>query len=201
MTTSKAALFMIDGFEETEALTTVDILRRGQVDVTTISLGSGKMLTGGHNMRVEADEMFGDMILQDFDMLLIPGGTIAYMEHEGLMKMLRKYADEGKKLGAICAAPAVFGQLGILHEKRAVCYPGMEKWLAGASIAQDIVVTDGNITTSKGPGTTVYFALRVLEILRGKDVADEVAQRFLVQKPLGVSDKEYIAETPLRLAK
>lgn len=182
MAASRVALFMIDGFEETEALTTVDILRRGRVDVTTVSLGSGKMLTGRSNICVEADEMFGDMILQDFDMLLIPGGTIAYMEHDGLMRMVQKYGDEGKKLGAICAAPAVFGKLGILHGKRAVCYPGMEKWLAGASIVPDIVVTDGNITTSKGPGTAVYFALRVLEILHGKDVADRVAEDFIVQK-------------------
>lgn len=182
MIVSKAALFMIDGFEETEALTTVDILRRGQVEVTMISLGSGKMLTGGHDIRIEADEMFGDMIHQDFDILLIPGGTIAYLEHEGLMEMVRKYADEGKMLGAICAAPALFGRLGILNGKRAVCYPGMEKWLTGASIMPDAVVTDGNITTSKGPGTTVDFALHILELLHGKEVADDVGKRFIAQK-------------------
>ena len=182
MAAVRVALFLIDGFEETEALCTVDILRRGQVDVATISLCSGKTVTGRSNIRVETDEMFGDMILQDFDMLVIPGGTIAYMEHEGLMRMVQKYADEGKKLAAICAAPAVFGKLGILHGKRAVCYPGMEKWLAGASIGTEVVETDGNITTSKGPGTTIYFALRLLEILQGKEMADEVARGFIVQK-------------------
>ncbi len=182
MAAVKVALFLIDGFEETEALCSVDILRRGQVDVTTISLGSGKALTGRSNISVEADEMFGDMILQDFDMLVIPGGTIAYIEHEGFMRMVQKYADEGKKLAAICAAPAVFGKLGILHGKRAVCYPGMEKWLTGATIVDDIVVTDGNITTSKGPGTAVHFALRLLEILQGKDRADEVARGFIAQR-------------------
>jgi len=181
MVAARVALFMIEGFEETEALTTVDILRRGMADVTTISLGSGKLLTGRSNIRVEADEMFGDMILQDFDMLVIPGGTIAYMEHEGMMRMVQKYAGEGKKLAAICAAPAVLGKLGILHGKRAVCYPGMEKWLDGAMVVPDIVVTDGNVTTAKGPGVAVHFALRLLEILRGKETADEVAKGFIAQ--------------------
>jgi len=181
MVAAKVALFMIDGFEETEALTTVDILRRGMVDVTTISLGSGKLLTGRSNIRVEADEMFGDMILQDFDMLVIPGGTIAYMEHEGMMRMVQEYAGEGKKLAAICAAPAVLGKLGVLHGKRAVCYPGMEKWLEGATIMPDAVVTDGSVTTAKGPGATVRFALRLLEVLRGKEAADEVARSFIAQ--------------------
>lgn len=183
MTNEKVALFLIDGFEETEALATVDILRRGEVDVTTISLGSGKTLMGRSNIRVEADEMFGDMILQDFGMLVIPGGTIAYLEHEYLMRMVLAYAEEGKNLAAICAAPAVFGKLGILRGKRAVCYPGMEKWLAGASIVPDPVVTDGNITTSKGPGTTVHFALRLLETLKGREKADEVAKGFIAQTP------------------
>lgn len=183
MANVKAALFIIDGFEETEALTTADILRRGQVAVTVISLGPGKMVTGRSGIRVEADEMFGDMILQDFDMLVIPGGTIAYLEHDGLMRMAQRYADEGKNLAAICAAPAVFGKLGLLHGRRAVCYPGMEKWLAGASIVAEAVVTDGNITTSMGPGTTVPFALRLLEILRGPEATAEVAKAFIAQTP------------------
>ena len=179
----KVALFLIDGFEETEALATVDILRRGQVKVITVSLGKDKWLQGRHEVIVQADAMFCDILETSFDMLVIPGGTIAYTEHKGLLKLVQEYANADKKLAAICAAPAVFGKLGILSGKKAVCYPGMEDWLKGAIPADEIVVTDGNITTSKGPGTTVYFALRLLEILCGKAAAEEVADHFLVQKP------------------
>lgn len=186
MTTKvKAALFMIDGFEETEALATVDILRRGGVDVTTVSLGAHKMLTGRSNIRVEADRMFDEIQSVSFDMLVIPGGTIAYVEHEGLLRLVQAYHGEGKKIAAICAAPAVFGKLGILHGKRAVIYPGMEEWLKGATLGSEIVETDGNITTSKGPGTTVYFALRLLQILCGEPAAQKVAHEFIAQKPSG----------------
>lgn len=176
---AKVALFLIDGFEETEALVTVDILRRGKVDVTTISLGSGKTLTGRSSIRVEADEMFGDMILQDFDMLVIPGGTIAYLEHEEFMRFVQKYADSGKRLAAICAAPTVLGKLGVLHGMRAVCYPGLEKWLSGATITRNRVETDKNITTAIGPGASIEFALKLLEILEGKDVSMDVAKGFI----------------------
>jgi 4-methyl-5(b-hydroxyethyl)-thiazole monophosphate biosynthesis len=177
---------MIDGFEETEALTTVDILRRGDVAVTTVSLGKHKTLTGRSNITVETDAMFDDIAAAQFDMLVIPGGTIAYVEHEGLLKLVQKHSDAGGRLAAICAAPAVFGKLGLLKGKRAVIYTGMEEWLKGAVQGSGIVETDGNITTSRGPGTTVYFALRLLEILHGKETADRVAKDFIAQKPAGV---------------
>lgn len=173
---------MIDGFEETEALTTVDILRRGCVDVTTVSLGGRLSLTGRSGIKVEADRMFDDIGATRFDMLVIPGGTTAYMEHDGLLRLVQEYDGVGGQLAAICAAPAVFGKLGLLHGRRAVIYPGMEEWLKGAVIGKEIVETDGNITTSKGPGTTVYFALRLLRILCGQSVAEKVAREFVVQK-------------------
>jgi 4-methyl-5(b-hydroxyethyl)-thiazole monophosphate biosynthesis len=185
MAQPKAALFMIDGFEETEALTTVDILRRGGVDVTTVSLGTGRRLTGRSNITVEADRMFDDISATQFELLVIPGGTIAYTEHAGLLKLVQRQSDAGGNVAAICAAPAVFGKLGILHGKRAVIYPGLEEWLKGATLCDDIVVTDGHITTSKGPGTTVYFALRLVEILKGEKTAGEVAKDFIAQKTAG----------------
>ncbi|MDR3321614.1 MAG: DJ-1/PfpI family protein [Synergistaceae bacterium] len=185
MAQPKAALFMIGGFEETEALCTVDILRRGEVDVTTVSLGATRSLKGRSGITVETDKLFGDVASARFDILVIPGGTIAYVEHEGLLKMVQRQNETGGKLAAICAAPAVFGKLGLLHGRRAIIYPGMEEYLKGASLSDDIVVTDGNITTSKGPGTTVYFALRLLEILQGRDMANSVAKDFIAQKPAG----------------
>ena len=181
MAEPKVALFMIDGFEETEALTTVDILRRGGVDLSTVSLGSERYLVGRSNITAAADRMFADIAKDEFDMLVIPGGTTAYTEHEGLLKLVRQYDERSKLLAAICAAPAVFGKLGLLQGKRAVIYPGLENWIEGANIVPDLVVTDGHITTAKGPGATVHFALRLLEILRGNETARKVAEAFIAQ--------------------
>ncbi|MDR1620768.1 MAG: DJ-1/PfpI family protein [Synergistaceae bacterium] len=177
---AKVALVLIDGFEETEALTTVDILRRGSVEVTTVSLTGEEVVHGKHGVDVHADALFDEVEKGSFDMLAIPGGTTDYTEHEGLLDWVRRYDKEGKKLAAICAAPAVFGKAGILKGRKAVCYPGMESWLTGAVIGQDIVETDGNITTSKGPATAMFFALRLLEILRGEKTAKDVEKAFLV---------------------
>ena len=94
--------------------------------------------------------------------------------------LVRSYDAEHKFLAAICAAPAVFGKAGVLKGRRAVCYPGMESWLTGAVAGKEIVETDGHITTAKGPATTPFFALRLLELLRGKEAADTVAEAFLI---------------------
>ncbi|MDR0764738.1 MAG: DJ-1/PfpI family protein [Synergistaceae bacterium] len=182
MSHARAALFIIDGFEETEALCTVDILRRAEIDVATVSLGDGEKITGRSKITILADALFGEIKDKEFDMLIIPGGTIAYAEHEGLLKLVKKHHDEGRKLAAICAAPAVFGKLGLLAGKRALIYPGMESMLEGALPSGETVETDGNITTSKGPGTTVCFALRLVEILAGKETAETVAERFIAQR-------------------
>jgi 4-methyl-5(b-hydroxyethyl)-thiazole monophosphate biosynthesis len=182
MISANVALFIIDGFEETEALCTVDILRRADVDVTIVSLGAGKRLTGRSGITVEADAMFEDVRDKTFDMLVIPGGTTAYTEHEGLLKLVKGHSDKGLKLAAICAAPAVFGKLGLLKGKKAHIFPGMENWIEGSLPGSGIVETDGNITTSKGPGTTVYFALRLVEELVGREAAEIVAEKFIAQK-------------------
>jgi 4-methyl-5(b-hydroxyethyl)-thiazole monophosphate biosynthesis len=182
MAQAKTALFMIDGFEETEALCTVDILRRAEVSVTTVSLGQSKRLTGRSGITVETDAMFGDVADSTFDMLIIPGGTIAYTLHDGLLKLIKEHHGKGRKLAAICAAPAVFGKLGILRGKRVHIYPGMEQYIEGSLPGRGIVETDGGVTTSKGPGTTVYFALRLVEELAGAETADKVAGAFIAQK-------------------
>ena len=175
-----AAVFLIDHFEETEALTTVDILRRGGVEVTTVSLMGGLEVTGSHNVTVKADAMFGDARDKPFDMLVIPGGTRDYATHSGLMEWAKKWAAEGKLLAAICAAPTVLAEIGVLKGRTAVCYPTMEDWLKDSTIGKNIVETDGNITTAKGPAVTPFFALRLLEILCGRAKAEEVAKAFLI---------------------
>ena len=175
-----AAIFLIDGFEETEALTTVDILRRGGVVATTVSLMSGREVISKNKIPVRADEMFDAVKHQNFDMLVLPGGTLTIKDHDGLQELIKKYHTEGKLIAAICAAPAALGRAGVLAGKTAVCYPGLEKHLEGARIGSHIVETDGNITTAKGPAVTPFFALKLLEILEGKAMANEVAEGFLI---------------------
>ncbi len=174
------AVFLTTGFEETEALTTVDILRRGGVVVTTVSLINSLEVVSKNKISVKADAMFDAVKDENFDMLVLPGGTLEIKNHEGLQELIKKYHTENKLIAAICAAPAALGKAGILAGKTAVCYPGLEVHLGGAKIGQNIVETDGNITTAKGPAVTPFFALKLLEILEGKSMADEVAEGFLI---------------------
>lgn len=175
-----AAIFLIDGFEETEALTTVDILRRGGVVVTITSLTGRQEVISKNKIPVRTDAMFDDVKGHNFDMLILPGGTLAIKDHDGLQELVKKYHAESKLIAAICAAPAALGRAGILAGKTAVCYPGLESHLTGSRIGHNIVETDGNITTAKGPAVTPFFALKLLEILEGKAMADEVAEGFLI---------------------
>ena len=175
-----AAVFLIDGFEETEALTTVDILRRGGVVVTTVSLTGRQEVISKNKIPVRADAMFEAVKDEKFDMIILPGGTLAIKDHAGLQELVKKYNAEGKLIGAICAAPAALGKAGVLHGRTAVCYPGLESHLEGANIGKNIVEVDGNITTAKGPAVTPFFALKLLEHLEGKAMADEVAEGFLI---------------------
>ena len=175
-----AAVFLINGFEETEALTTVDILRRGGVVATTVTLMPSQEVISKNKIQVKADAMFDNVKNEKFDMLVLPGGTLNIKDHEGLQELIKKYHSEGKLIAAICAAPSALGKAGILAGKTAVCYPGLEKYLTGARIGHNIVETDGNITTAKGPAVTPFFALKLLEILEGKAMADEVAEGFLI---------------------
>ena len=175
-----AAIFLTDGFEETEALTTADILRRGGVVATTVSLTGRQEVISKNKIHVKADTMFDTVKGEKFDMLVLPGGTLEIANHAGLQELIKKYDAEGKLIGAICAAPAALGKAGILHGRTAVCYPGLEKHLEGAVIGKHIVETDGHITTARGPAVTPFFALKLLEILEGKAMANEVAEAFLI---------------------
>ncbi|MBQ9404993.1 MAG: DJ-1/PfpI family protein [Synergistaceae bacterium] len=175
-----AAVFLTDGFEETEALTTVDILRRGGVVVTTASLTGLQEVISKNKIPVRADSMFETVKDTNFDMIILPGGTLEIANHEGLQELIKKYHSEGKLIAAICAAPAALGKAGVLAGKTAVCYPGLESHLKGANIGKNIVETDGNITTAKGPAVTPFFALKLLEILEGKAMSEEVAEGFLI---------------------
>ncbi len=172
-------VFLADGFEEIEALTPVDLLRRAEVDVETVSIYSGrKNVTGARNIGVVADITIDDVSLDKADMLVLPGGmpgTVNLLECDALMDLVMSFDAEGKRIAAICAAPArILGSKGILKGKDATCYPGLEDMMEGATPVIKTVVTDKNITTSRGLGTAVDFACELIALLRGKEKADQI---------------------------
>lgn len=166
-------LFLDNGFEEIEAITVVDLLRRADICLTTVSLTGKDLVLGAHNVGVEADCLFDNVDFSDAEMLILPGGQTQLGKHSGLCELLRQHNESNKMIAAICAAPAVLGQLGILAGKQATCYPGFEAAL-GESYIGGLVVESKNIITAKGPGLASDFAFCLIEHIKGSDVADRV---------------------------
>ncbi len=174
-------VFLTTGFEEIEAMATVDVLRRAELDVKTVSLTGNKTVVASHGVPIVADLLFEEVDFLKAEMLVLPGGTPKYNDHEGLKKEVLAFANKGEKVAAICASPMVLGGLGLLNGKNATCYPGFEQYLAGANLqTSEAVVVDGNITTGRGPGLTIDFALKLVELVAGKEKRDAVAAGLLV---------------------
>lgn len=181
----KAALILADGFEEVEAITPVDVLRRANIEVTTISVTGKKEVTGSHDITVLADEVFENIDFSAFDAIILPGGMPGannLNNHKKLKETLLSFSKKEKILGAICAAPLVFGELNILKDKKAICYPGFEQHLKGATIIESNTVKDNNLITGVGVGASMQFALSLVEELTGKKTADELAERMIVKR-------------------
>ncbi len=166
-------LFLDNGFEEIEAITTIDLLRRANIQLTTVSITGNPMVLGAHNVAVEADGLFDNIDFSDAEMLILPGGPSHLGDHIGLCELLQQHNAQSKMIAAICAAPSILGKLGILKGKQATCYPGFESFL-GESYVGGLVVESKNIITAKGPGLTADFAFCIIEKLASSDVADEV---------------------------
>lgn len=166
-------LFLDNGFEEIEAITTIDLLRRANIPLTTVSITGKPMVLGAHNIAVEADGLFENVDFDDAEMLILPGGQTHLDKHTGLCELLVQHNNADKKIAAICAAPSVLGKLGILKGKQATCYPGFENAL-GESYVGGLVVESKNIITGKGPGLAADFAFCIIEHIKGSDVADQV---------------------------
>lgn len=179
---TQTVLVLTDGFEEIEALATVDVLRRADITVTTLSLTGNDMVTGAHGVAVRADALFTEAACAQADMLIVPGGTTKFNEHEGLKAQLTAFAEQNRWIAAICAAPMVLGGLGLLDGKQATCYPGFEQYLTGADLqAQAAVVTDGKIITGRGPGLALDFALELVKVLTDSAQRDKVAEGLLLK--------------------
>lgn len=173
----KAFLFLANGFEESEAIVPLDILRRGGVSVTTVSISEKKEVTGAHNIIVVADVLFDDCKFENYDMLILPGGMPGAQnlnDHSGLKGLILQSASKNIQLAAICAAPMVYGELGLLNGLRATSYPGFEGKLKGATYTGEMVSSDGIFTTGKGPGAAYDFGFTLLAKLMGEETAQSV---------------------------
>ena len=179
----KIYLFLADGFEEVEALTVVDLLRRANIDVKTISINKEKNVIGRSGINVISDLIYDEnMNFDDGDGIGLPGGAPGFINlqnHTGVTNLLKEYFEKSKLICAICAAPTVLGSIGILKDKKAVCFPGMENMLNSKEIGNSGTVIDDNIITSKGIGTAIEFSLAIIEKLLGDTIKNQISESIV----------------------
>ena len=180
---TKIYVFMANGFEDIEALAPIDILRRGGQTVVTVSINNTLEVESAHGVTVLADTTFdqaGDF--SDADLLMLPGGMpgAANLDmHDGVRKALLRQAQQGKMIGAICAAPFILGKLGILKGRQATCYPSFENYLDGADYTARLVTVDGNIITGRGPGAAMAYGYTLLRCLGFAEAADKLQEGMI----------------------
>ncbi len=178
---SKVCVFFATGFEEIEALTVVDILRRAEIDVDMISVTGEKKVTGSHKITVEMDKLFEEVDFDQADMLVLPGGmpgTTNLEAFEPLMKKIDSFYEDGKYVAAICAAPSILGHRGMLKGKEACSNPAFESHL-GADVKDLPAVVSGNIITSRGMGTAIPFGLAILGQLKGSEAVSSMKEKLV----------------------
>ena len=173
------------GFEEVEALSCVDVLKRAGVDAKMVSVTGDIMVSGAHDIDIRADLLFEDADYGNCEMIVLPGGmpgATNLRDHAGLTEQIKKFSAEGKKLAAICAAPLALAAHGVLEGRSATIYPGMEAHLLGAKASRANVTKDGNVITGMGPAIAMEFALALAEELKGKEVREQVASGLLFDR-------------------
>ncbi len=173
-------IFLANGFEETEAIGCLDVLRRAEIEVKTVGIG-GKEITGSHGVCVATDICADEIGLDGLDGVILPGGmpgTTNLQADDRVINAVKVCARQGKLVAAICAAPMILGKLGLLEGKMAVCYPGFEEHLKGAMVdANALVAIDGNIITGKGAGAAMLFGARIADWFKagaGQEILDQM---------------------------
>lgn len=164
---AKVAVILANGFEEIEALTVVDVLRRANISCDMV--GFEEQVTGSHDIQVTADRVF-DGDLSDYDLLVLPGGmpgSANLRDNQALISDIQAFNQEGKKISAICAAPIALHQAGVLKDKHFTCYDGVQEQITDGIYQKETVVVDGNLTTSRGPSTALAFAYELVDQLGG----------------------------------
>jgi len=178
----KVIVFLADGFEEIEALATVDILRRANIKTDTCTIDH-EYVKGAHNITVKADIKISD-IIDEYDMIVLPGGmpgTLNLMGNEKLLNLIKDYNKNNKFIAAICAAPKVLNKADVLSGKKVTSYPGALDNIKGFIYSEDKVVKYENIITSRGPGTAIEFALKIVNILQGKDTEKSLREDLILK--------------------
>lgn len=182
---SRIAIFFAQGYEEVEALAVVDICRRAGLDIDMVSVTEERSVESSHGVVVQMDKTFSQVDFDSYDMLLLPGGmpgTKNLEAHEGLMAQIDAFYAADKYIGAICAAPSIFGHRGFLKGRRACSYPTFESHLEGATVTKGLVEIDGYVVTSRGMGTAVDLGLAVAGIFCGQEKADELAKAIVYKQ-------------------
>lgn len=179
-------VMLANGFEEIEALTVVDLLRRGDVKTSMVSITEEKEVVGSHGIAVKADLCFVEMSKEEASMIVLPGGmpgTKYLREKQALVDMLIKRYEKKEWIAAICAAPGlILGDLGMLEGRNATCYPAMAEYMKGANYQkEEQVVQDEFLITACGMGAAIPFSLKLLEVLKGKEVAKQVQESILYE--------------------
>ena len=176
-------IFLAEGFEEMEAMFPLDVMRRGGLNVKTVSVTGEKTVVSSHQAPIVADMLFEDLKEEDVELVVLRGGLPGATNldaHAGLDKLIMSFAAAGKPLAAICAAPMVYGKRGLLKGKKATCYPGFDKYLEGAEYTGNMVEVVDNFILGKGPGAAPAFAFAILEKYAGAEKALEVKKGMLL---------------------
>lgn len=177
----RAAVLLAEGFEELEAVTLIDVLRRAGVEVVGLGV-TGTTVRGSHGISMLAERALASGAQEAWDLVVLPGGmpgASTLRDDPRVQAFLRAQRARGTALAAICAAPIALGRAGLLAGRRATCFPGFEDQLGGATVSQEVVVEDGNVITSRGPGTALAFALALVARLQGPAKADELRAAML----------------------
>lgn len=173
-------IFLADGFEECEALVPVDILRRADVEIKTVGIGSN-VITGAHGIKVVCDTVNKDLNFENLEGIILPGGmpgTLNLEKDQTVQKAIDYCAENNLIIAAICAAPSILGHKNLLNGKKATCFPGFEKDLLGATICNEPVVSDGYFITSCGAGAAFQFGFKILSLIKGDVFAEKLSQQM-----------------------
>jgi protein deglycase len=178
------AVLFAPGFEEVEGLTIVDLLRRANINTNMVGV-EGKEVTGAHEVTIATDKLLDEVKIDELDALILPGGAPGFQnlqKNKTVLSMIKEFYEKKKIVAAICASPSVLATAGVLENKKATIYPGMEEEIkkGGGTIQDDLVVVDDAIVTSKGPATTMLFALKLVELLKDKEISEDVKNKVLL---------------------
>ncbi len=178
----KVYVMLADGFEEIEALTAVDVLRRGEVETIMVSVKDEKTVASARNIQVIADTTLDQIKVEQEDMIVLPGGGRGVDGLENtrpLIEMLKAHQVKKGLLAAICAGPSIPGKLGFYRGVKATCYPGFEKYLEGAQVTDEDVVVDQNLITARGAGVSLAFAYAILSIIKGHELTEKISKAMI----------------------